>query len=354
MREKIVSTITGIAVTLTPLSTVRAESVPEAEGAVITSEVALAAVAPEPAPVATPSPTPSPATTGHLTLQLGAVSATAVYATMLESSHGPMPDADIDDTLAAADTTIHYTPPYALPYTIGYSAPDWHRMWLNTAVLCSAYVTTLGVLTILPADATAWNRADITSVAPFNRWYRNIFKWGPEWDHDNAIFNYVLHPYAGAVYFMAARGCGFNFWQSMLYSAIISTVGWEFGIEAFMERPSYQDLFITPVVGSLVGEGFYRLKRKIVGQDYRLAGSKVLGNIVAFLIDPVNEFVGLLAGNDCREGRCYRVPGVSDDDGNSDDCGRHASVQRPGRRPVISSTYWAQTDAAGFTLRVQW
>lgn len=120
-------------------------------------------------------------------------------------------------------------------------------------------------------------------------------------DHDNPIFNYVLHPYAGAAYFMSARTQGFNFWQSMLYSACISTIGWEFGIEAFMERPSYQDIVVTPVVGSIIGELFYRLKRNIVSHDYRLAGSPVLGNIVVFLIDPVNEVLGLFRGNNARK-----------------------------------------------------
>ena len=111
---------------------------------------------------------------------------------------------------------------------------------------------------------------------------------------------YVLHPYAGAVYFMSARGAGFNFWRSLLYSACISNIGWEFGIEAFMERPSYQDLFITPLAGALVGELFYKLKRNIVSHDYRLGGSRLLGNVVAFLIDPVNEVVGLFDGNEAR------------------------------------------------------
>lgn len=122
-----------------------------------------------------------------------------------------------------------------------------------------------------------------------------MFKLGPEWDHDKFIFNYVLHPYAGAAYFMAARSCGFNFWQSMLYSAAISTIGWEFGIEACMERPSYQDIFVTPIVGSLMGEGFYRLKRLIVNRDYRVLGSPAIGHICAFFLDPVNEVVGLLS-----------------------------------------------------------
>lgn len=189
---------------------------------------------------------------------------------------------------------------YELPYSLTGRAHDWHRLWINTAVLSGAFVGTLFVLECLPEDATTWNRAEIRNTPMFKRWYQNVFVKGPEWDHDKFIFNYVLHPYAGAVYFMSARSCGFNFWQSLLYSSIISNVGWEFGIEAFMERPSYQDLVVTPLVGSAIGEGFYRLKRIIVEHDYRLFGSPVVGNIVAFLIDPVNEVVGLFDHNPAR------------------------------------------------------
>lgn len=190
---------------------------------------------------------------------------------------------------------------YELPYSMRGHSYHWKRLWTNTAVLCGAYVGTLLVLECLPEDATSWNRASLQQTPPLKRWFKNVFKRGPEWDHDNPIFNYVLHPYAGAAYFMAARSCGFNFYQSLLYSACISTIGWEFGIEACMERPSIQDIFVTPLVGSAIGELFYKLKRNIVAHDYRLFGSPVIGNIVAFLIDPVNEVVGLFAGNPARK-----------------------------------------------------
>lgn len=189
---------------------------------------------------------------------------------------------------------------YGRPASWTYSDPWWHGMWINTAVYAGAFIGTLFVLECLPEDATAWNRAELQKDPFYTRWFNNIFKKGPEWDHDKFIFNYVLHPYAGAAYFMAARTCGFNFWQSMLYSACISTIGWEFGIEACMERPSYQDIFITPLVGSIMGEGFYRLKRLIVDRDYYVLGSRTIGHILAFFLDPVNEVVGLLSPGTCR------------------------------------------------------
>lgn len=189
---------------------------------------------------------------------------------------------------------------YDLPYSFTGTCYDWKRFWINTATLTGAFVGTLMVLECLPEDATNWNRAEISSVPMFKRWKEHVIDEGPEWDGDKWYFNYLLHPYAGAAYFMGARSCGFNFWQSLLYCTFISTVEWEFGIEAFMERPSIQDLFITPIVGSLIGEGFYLLKRNIVEHGYRLAGSKVLGNVVAFLIDPLNQFLGLFYGNPSR------------------------------------------------------
>lgn len=188
-------------------------------------------------------------------------------------------------------------PLYFRPYSLTTNDPDWGRYWANVSLLAGAMVGTLVVLECLPEDATSWNRHEIQSVPPFKRWYRNIFVRNPELDHDSWVFNYLLHPYAGAVYFMAARSVGFNFWRSMLTSAFVSTVFWEFGIEAFTERPSYQDIVITPVVGSIIGELFYRLKRDIVANNYCLFGSPVVGHIVAFLIDPVNEILDLFRGN---------------------------------------------------------
>lgn len=199
--------------------------------------------------------------------------------------------------------------PYALPYSIHKTGgADWHRMWINTSVLCGAFVGTLFVLECLPEDATSWNRASIQQTPLFQRWYKNIFVRNPEIDHDKFIFNYVLHPYAGAAYFMAARSCGFSFWGSALYSFCISTFGWEFGIEAFMERPSYQDIFITPGVGSILGELMYRGKRTIVEHGYEMLGSSLLGHIACFFLDPVNEVVDLFRGNPAKDvARYYRT-----------------------------------------------
>ena len=188
---------------------------------------------------------------------------------------------------------------YDMPYSLSGNYPNYHRLAANTAVLFGGGITALVVLDLLPSDATNWNKSDETKVSMTERYYRNVMD-GPHWDGDNPIFNYILHPYAGAAYFMSARSQGFNFWYSALYSFAISTFFWEYGIEAFMEIPSWQDLIITPVGGAIVGELFYKAKRYIVEHDYRLLGWKPLGYIAAFLCDPVNEFLGYFRGNNAH------------------------------------------------------
>ena len=214
-----------------------------------------------------------------------------------------MADSIEERKTATVDTlkkTKHKVNIYDLPYSTKTSCPDWGRMWLHTGVLYAAGIATLGVLELLPDNATAWNKERVRSIPFWKRWPYNVSR-GHVWDGDNFIFNYLLHPYAGAVYYMGARSIGFNRLGSFLYCTAISTLFWEYGIEAFMEKPSIQDLILTPLSGLLIGECFYKLKRKIVGDGYRLWGSRTWGNIVAFLIDPVNEVIGLFAGNPCRQ-----------------------------------------------------
>lgn len=188
---------------------------------------------------------------------------------------------------------------YELPYSLWTHRPNYRKVVYNSVALYAAGVAMLGILEMLPEDATAWNKEEIRSTPFFERWWNHVKK-GPVWDHDKWYFNYLLHPYGGAAYYMSARSQGFSAPYAMLYGFGVSTLFWEYGIEAFNEIPSIQDLIITPLAGAVIGEAFYVLKRSIVAGGYRLFGSKVLGNIVAYLIDPVNEVMGLIYGNDAR------------------------------------------------------
>lgn len=189
---------------------------------------------------------------------------------------------------------------YDFPYSKSFSCPNKRRLTQNTILLFGGGLTALAVLELLPENATAWNKTKLRETPFFKRWWMHVKK-GAVWDKDNWVFNYVLHPYGGAAYYMSARSQGFNMWQSALYSFGISTLFWEYGIEAFMEYPSIQDLIVTPIVGSIIGEQFYKIKRGILANDYRLHGSKFLGHVLAFFIDPVNEFMDLVFGNPSKK-----------------------------------------------------
>lgn len=224
----------------------------------------------------------------------------AIYAA---KSPAPAMSLSIDSIFTPA-LRNHYGKPslYDYPYSTSRSIPQWGRLMVNTGVLMGAGIAMMGILESLPKDATAWNKKENAKTPMFKRWVNNV-KEGPVWDKDNPVFNYILHPYAGAAYYMGARSCGFNIWGSFAYSFCISTFFWEYGFEAFNEIPSVQDLVITPVVGSVLGEGFYLIKRKIVNDGYRLWGSRFMGYFVAFLVDPLNETIGYFRGDQLRQRR---------------------------------------------------
>ena len=220
----------------------------------------------------------------------------------------PVDSAGVADTATVASVMVKtkkmikrpHDDLYQLPYSMWTRRENWVRLAENTGVLFAAGFATLGVLALMPEVGTALNRQNIDGKPMFKRWWAN-FHAGPVWDSDQPLFNYILHPYAGAAYYMGARSQGFNVLGSLAYCAFISTVFWELGIECFNEVPSIQDLIITPIGGMVLGEAFYLLKRHIVPHDYRLWGSPVLGNAVAFIIDPVNEVLGLVFGNSARQ-----------------------------------------------------
>lgn len=214
-----------------------------------------------------------------------------------------------DDVYFEADTVPQpsFKPTiYDLPYSLSENMPNVKKLVINTATLYAAGVLTLGVLELLPEDATAWNKKEIRDTPLFERWWNHV-REGPVWDKDNWVFNYILHPYGGAAYYMSARTQGCSAINSFLYGFAVSTIFWEYGIEAFNEIPSYQDMFITPIVGAIMGEAFYKLKRRILQDDTSLFGSRLLGNITLFLIDPVNEVLGLIYGNDARRNAAFSV-----------------------------------------------
>lgn len=103
---------------------------------------------------------------------------------------------------------------------------------------------------------------------------------GPVWDNDPFVTNYVQHPYAGSFYYNLVRSRGATPGASFGYALIGSTI-FEFLTEAFFERPSTQDLIITPVLGSLMGELSHQCTLQL-GNN----GFTVIEKILVFVINP--------------------------------------------------------------------
>ena len=175
---------------------------------------------------------------------------------------------------------------YDRPYSLTENKVDKKLLLQNTGSLIGFSVATMGILYLMPSSFTHWDNED--RKRPFSKWWDNVSR-GPVWDKDDFFLNYVTHPYAGAVYYMGARSAGANAGYSFLYSFALSTFFWECGIEALAERPSIQDLIVTPVFGALFGEGFYMAKRHILDNNRELWGSRALGQTTIFLMDPLTE-----------------------------------------------------------------
>jgi hypothetical protein len=69
--------------------------------------------------------------------------------------------------------------------------------------------------------------------------------------------NFVTHPAAGMLYYLAARGNRLNVLESFGYAGGMSTL-WEF-LGEFRERVSVNDIFVTPVAGLVLGEATTQL-----------------------------------------------------------------------------------------------
>ena len=156
-------------------------------------------------------------------------------------------------------------------------------------------VAAIGLLWALPESVTKWDKDDISEAGLGEKWKENV-KAGPVVDKDEWMINYIGHPVSGAAYYTVARHAGFNKMESFGYSVVMSTFFWEYGLEAFAETPSIQDLLITPIIGSLMGEAMFSMGKKIEKNDGKLFGSKKVGGFAMALMNPAGAMLDGING----------------------------------------------------------
>ena len=142
---------------------------------------------------------------------------------------------------------------------------DWGGLGRDTAFFLGYEAVVAGVLYLLPESVTKWTAEQ--RKTSLSRWWENVQH--PQWDQDHWYVNYLGHPYFGAIAYVRARERQFGAFGGFSYAALLSTL-YEFGIEALFERPSYQDMIVTPVGGLLLGALLFEpIRRHIQGKPQR-------------------------------------------------------------------------------------
>ena len=182
-------------------------------------------------------------------------------------------------------------------------APDWDGIWRDTAILAGAQVGAAAVLFALPESVSKWTSEDKKST--FRDYADNFTK--PGFDRDEFYINYVLHPYWGATYYIRGRERGLDQASSFVFSTLISAM-YEFGVECFFEKPSIQDLIVTPVVGSLVGAYLFEPWRESIKSKQELCWYDHVALVVTDPIGVLSLGVEKLLGLKTTVSVRYPVP----------------------------------------------
>lgn len=98
-------------------------------------------------------------------------------------------------------------------------------------------------------------------------------------DKDEPIWNFFVHPISGSQLFLLYRAEGYSR-MSALGMATISSTLFEVTVEILTEPASVQDLYMTPILGTVLGLGIENLSMAL------LNSGSTFGKIVAHAINP--------------------------------------------------------------------
>lgn len=130
-------------------------------------------------------------------------------------------------------------------------------------------VEVIGMISLIamPKEVTKWQDDWVQSIS---RNWKRTFTQPPVMDTDEAWLNWIAHPVIGTWYYNSVRSQNAKWWESFLWSLAQSTF-WEYVIEGMAEQPSIQDLWITPVIGSALGEPIHQATLAMRRNGYTLA-----------------------------------------------------------------------------------
>lgn len=110
-----------------------------------------------------------------------------------------------------------------------------------------------------------------------NQYKRNFGK--VVFDKDEPIWNFFVHPISGSQLFLLYRAQGYSRMSALGLTTISSTL-FEATVEILTEPASVQDLYMTPILGSVLGLGIETFSMSL------LNSGTTAGKIVGHMINP--------------------------------------------------------------------
>lgn len=111
----------------------------------------------------------------------------------------------------------------------------------------------------------------------FQNWATNWYQ--PHFDNDSFEYNIFKHSIVGQAYYQFYRSRGYEVKRAFLWS-FASSLAFEMFIETVTERPSFQDIYQTPVYGTILGIGLEKLSQVCHRTETGL------GHVCGYLLDP--------------------------------------------------------------------
>nr|WP_318711786.1 DUF3943 domain-containing protein [uncultured Treponema sp.] len=149
------------------------------------------------------------------------------------------------------------------------------------------YIIGAGGVLAVNAVIGGWNRFVCSATWAQVAWDDIKHPWERKikFDKDWYWTNFVLHPYQGGLYYLAARNANLSLLESLLYATGGSFM-WEFFYET--NSPSTNDLVYTSIGGMVTGEMLYRLSLEAQGKNH---------TVLSFLANPTRLYSDFVQGH---------------------------------------------------------
>jgi hypothetical protein len=120
-------------------------------------------------------------------------------------------------------------------------------------------------------------------------------------DNDEPFWNLGVHPYSGSQLFLIYRSLGYSKLNSFQMTFISSAL-FELTVETYSEKASVQDLYQTPVLGSIIGVGLESISL------YLINSPSLSGKILGHILNPITLFT--------KDSHSYFIPSFENHEKN--------------------------------------